>query len=138
MVVYEHGFRVLRSIDDKRCMLRRNPEPVPMTRARLKEAVAAIASHAERVAGPNQAQTRRLRELLSDQRRMLLVAALREIATPPHSWPDVGEALKCSHSAALTDWERWSALPWRDRYSWLDLVERTVNAIEESSNVETR
>jgi hypothetical protein len=101
-----------------------------MTRARVKEAIAAIAAHADRVSGPNNMQTRRLREMLAEQRRMLLVAALREIATPPHSWTDVGEALGCRHSGALADWERWSALPWRDRYNWLDLVERTVNAIE--------
>lgn len=112
-------------------------EPVVMTRARIKEAVAAIAAHAEGIRGQNATQTERLREMLADQRRMLLVAALREIATPPHSWTDVGEALNCRHSGALADWERWSALPWRDRFGWLDLVERTVRLME-SESVEAR
>lgn len=73
----------------------------------------------------------RMREVLNKHGRMVKVCALREIARPSPSWPEIGALLGCSHSQAMTDWERWSAMPWRDRASWLDLIERVADVLSE-------
>jgi len=113
------------------------PTP-PFTYARIVRAVTFIASAPERVKSTNTNESVKLGRLLDKQARMLRVAALREIGTPCPSWTDVGGIIGCAHSVAMADWERWSALNWRDRSNWLDLVERVIVAQAEESYVEAR
>jgi hypothetical protein len=76
-------------------------------------------------------ERRRMRAVLSEHGRMVHVAALREIARPSPSWPEVGALVGCAHSTAMADWERWSVMPWRDRANWLDLLERVADTLAE-------
>jgi hypothetical protein len=99
------------------------------TQRDIGDAVRYLAANPNRIHGPETytpRETAALRAMASRDWRMVLVAALRECARPSPSWPDVAAAINRSHTAALADWERWSALPWRDRCNWLDLVERVA------------
>ena len=59
----------------------------------------------------------------SDQWRMVLVSAIRELAVPTPDWDTIAAEADCSVFQAAADWERWSALNWRVRYDWLRIVE---------------
>lgn len=97
-------------------------------RARICAIVRRIAGDPSALSAQNVEHTAAMRRLLDRHARMVAVAALREIARPVPSWPDVAALLRCSHTTAMDDWERWSAMPWRDRSNWLDLVERMLRA----------
>jgi hypothetical protein len=106
--------------------------PPAMTVARLQRAVRYIRANPTRlsIAGASIVETAALREQATRDWRMVLVAALRECARPAPSWPEIGTAAGCAFSTAMVDYERFAALAWRDRYAWLDLVERVVCALE--------
>lgn len=112
---------------------RKSVDPPVMTRQRVRDAVRLIAAAPQQARGANRTETDRLRRLLDEQERMLIVAALREVVTPSQSWTDIGTELRCAHSSAMKEWERWEAMPWRDRANWLDLVERVVIETERRS-----
>ena len=117
---------------------KRTPEPPVMTRQRVRDAVRLIAAAPQQARGGNRTETDRLRRLLDEQERMLIVAALREVVTPPQSWTDIATELRGAHSSAMKEWERWEAMPWRDRANWLDLVERVVIETEKRNGVAAR
>lgn len=99
------------------------------TQRRILEAARYVVSFPERISVEERAERVRMRETLAKHGRMIVVSALREIARPTPSWPEVAELAVCSHSAAMSDFERWGAMPWRDRANWLDLVERVADTM---------
>lgn len=100
----------------------------PCHRARICAIVSRIAGDPSALSARGVDDTNAARRLLERHARMVTVAALREIARPVPSWPDVAALVGCAHTTALADWERWSAMPWRDRCNWLDLVERMLRS----------
>jgi len=107
------------------------------TARQIRDAVRYLSANPNRIHGPEgytPRETRALREMAERDWRMVTIAALRECARPSPSWPDVAAAVGMSHTAALSDWERWSAMPWRDRCNWLDLVERVAFQMLQDGN----
>lgn len=107
------------------------------TARQIRDAVRYLSANPNRIHGPQTytpRETNALREMASKDWRMVMVAALRECARPSPSWPDVAAVVRQSHTNALSDWERWSALPWRDRCNWLDLVERVAFQMQTEGN----
>lgn len=97
------------------------------TASQIARAVRYIATNPAHVnAGTSAPDTARLRMMAQRDWRMILTAALRECARPAHSWPDVARIVGNSHMTAIADFERWSDLHWRERATWLDLIERTA------------
>lgn len=79
--------------------------------------------------GAQKSETQRLRDMAAHHWRMLAVAAIRESGRGRPSFSDVARLMNCTHTTALEDWERWSALHWRERNGWLQLVEGVADAI---------
>jgi len=107
------------------------------TARQIRNAVRYVSANPNRIHGPDgytARETRALRDMAERDWRMVLIAALRECARPSPSWPDVAAAVGMSHTAAMSDWERWSAMPWRDRCNWLDLVERVAFQMLQDGN----
>jgi hypothetical protein len=114
--------------DRKRTATRADfPDMTPYTASQIARAVRYIATNpAHLSAGTSAPDTARLRLMANRDWRMILTAALRECARPPHSWPDIGRIVGQSHMNAIADFERWNDLPWRERSNWLELIERTA------------
>lgn len=111
------------------------PPAPPLTQPAIRHAVNYIRANPARlsIVGASVVETAALREQAVRDWRMVLVAALRECSRPTPSWPDIADSIGCVPATAMRDWERFCALPWRDRYAWLDLVERVVRATDETS-----
>jgi len=65
---------------------------------------------------PNHARMRQHRE-------MLLVGIIWEMSAIKPSQPELEAIIGCSHTSAGRWLDQWLAMPWRDRYGWLRLVE---------------
>lgn len=99
------------------------------TARQIRDAVRYLSANPQRISGPDgytARETRALREMAQRDWRMVLIAALRECSRPSPSWPDIAAAVQMSHTQAMADFERWCAMPWRERCNWLDLVERVA------------
>lgn len=65
----------------------------------------------------------RLAEKLAHQRWVLMVGCCWEIPAIRPSFPEIGSVVGISHATARGHLSEWHSWPWRDRYSWLQLVE---------------
>lgn len=56
--------------------------------------------------------------------RTVWVGACLDLTTPTRpSQPEVEEVLGLSHACVNTHAQRWLAMPWRERHTWLELIE---------------
>lgn len=61
-------------------------------------------------------------------RQMLLCGILHEMSALRPSMAEIGEVVGTTHVTVSSHLERWSEIPWQDRYQWLRLIEgRMIN-----------
>lgn len=75
---------------------------------------------------PDRPEKAEMHQAMRNNRDMLLVGIVWEMATLKPSYPEISAAVGCSHSSARNHLDKWRELPWQDRFGWLRLVEGRI------------